>query len=83
MQNTFNTFSGKSWIEPDWEARPMNSQSFYQQSPVNLFAKSQGHIGFDHGRYISRTFNRRLKMRDTFTKIYPNYHHEPKTSYQI
>ena len=22
-------------------------------------------------------------MRDTFTKIYPNYNHEPKTSYQI
>ena len=81
--NTFNSFGGATFIEPDWEARPMNSQSYYQKAPANVFAQTQGHIGFEHGKYISRTFNRRLKMRDTFTKIYPNYHHEPKTCYQL
>lgn len=26
-------------------------------------------------------FNRKLKMRDTFTKIFPSYTHEPATCY--
>lgn len=32
---------------------------------------------------MSRTFNRKLKMRDTFTKIFPSYDHVPKTTYVI
>ena len=31
--------------------------------------------------FLSRTINRRLRMRDTFTNILPTYNHEPKTCY--
>ena len=30
---------------------------------------------------MTRTFNRKMKMRDTFTKIFPNYNHEKGTCY--
>mmetsp|Transcript_1914 Transcript_1914/g.3320 ORF Transcript_1914/g.3320 Transcript_1914/m.3320 type:complete len:87 (+) Transcript_1914:580-840(+) len=30
---------------------------------------------------MSRTFNRKMKMRDTFTNIFPGYKHEPQTCF--
>ena len=32
--------------------------------------------------HFNRTFNRKLKMRDTFTKIFPSYTHGEPTCYQ-
>ena len=32
---------------------------------------------------MTRTFNRKLKMRDTFTKIFPSYDHCPTTTYKM
>ena len=31
--------------------------------------------------FFGRTFNRKLKMRDTFTKIFPSYEHGKATNY--
>ena len=51
-------------------------RSFYENSPV---AK---HYSQDLNATVSSTaFNRRLKMRDTFTKIFPSYTHGTGTVY--
>ena len=34
---------------------------------------------FNPDKFMSRTFNRRMKARDTFTNILPLYNHEPKS----
>ena len=31
--------------------------------------------------FFGRTFNRKMKMRDTFTKIFPSYEHGMPTNY--
>ena len=30
---------------------------------------------------MTRTFNRKMKMRDTFTRILPGYNHQPQTCF--
>ena len=58
----------------------MNDREYYAKSPVAKFAISRGDISAD--KFLSRTFNRRLRMADTFTKVLPTYEHVPKTCYQ-
>ena len=36
---------------------------------------------FSPERHQSRLFNRKLKMKDSFTNVFPAYGHEKKTSY--
>jgi hypothetical protein len=75
--------NGATLLPAQWEREPLNSSKQYAQSPICQFLRTQGHFSPAPDRYVSRSFNRRLKMRDTFTKINPAYHHEPKSCYQI
>ena len=36
---------------------------------------------FSPERYMTRTFNRKMKMKDSFTQIFPSYSHVKKTCY--
>ena len=58
----------------------MNDREYYLASPVAKFVRSRG--DFSEDRHMSRTFNRRLRMKDTFTQIIPMYTHVPRTCYQ-
>ena len=57
----------------------MNDQHYYQKSPAAQYSTRNGSLSPE--RYKSRTFNRRLKMRDTFTQIFPSYEHQPLTCF--
>ena len=57
----------------------MNDREFYVKSPAAKFAVQRGDISPE--KFLSRTFNRRLRMADTFTKILPTYNHFPNTCY--
>ena len=74
-----NAFWTRGSIPNDWEYAPMNDRQFYKDSPVAKFVKSRG--DFSEDKHLSRTFNRRLRMRDTFTSIIPMYTHVPRTCY--
>ena len=60
----------------------MNNREFYLNSPVNRFYESRGEFHRTGEKFYTRTFNRRLKMKDTFTNIIPLYTHESRTCYQ-
>ena len=66
-------------IANDWQAHTMNDQRYYNNSPIAKHSRVNGSFGNDTA--MSRTFNRKLKMRDTFTKIFPSYDHVEKTTY--
>jgi len=53
----------------------------YDDSPVaKHFVHDPGFLMTLNGTIKPRIgFNRKLKMRDTFTKLFPAYNHEPKT----
>ena len=58
----------------------MNDREHYRKSPVARFMLSNGNL--DGTQFMSRTFNRRMKMRDTFTQVLPTYNHENRTCMQ-
>ena len=59
---------------------PVDNQN-YALSPCAKRARQDGSL--DPGQTImNRTINRKLKMRDTFTKIFPSYTHGDPTCYQ-
>lgn len=61
-----------------FEGRLPNDDKNYEASPAARRANVDGSL--DHNAAFNRTFNRKLKMRDTFTKIFPGYNHaEPTT----
>ena len=74
---------GGSLVNPDWEQSPMNTSKYYLKSPVYIHTKQSGFLDKTQDKFLSRTFNRRLKMADTFTKIVPSYEHVPRTCYNI
>lgn len=51
----------------------MNDRGHYLKSPSLKHSIQRG--DFDQTKYKSRTFNRRLRMGDTFTKMVPTYNH--------
>ena len=55
----------------------------YDNSPVaKHYYADPGFLMTFNGTIPDRVgFNRKLKMRDTFTKIFPSYNHEPITCY--
>ena len=55
----------------------------YDDSPVvKHYVHDPGFLMTFNGTIKPRIgFNRKLKMRDTFTKLFPTYNHEPKTVY--
>ena len=57
-----------------------NSNFNYAKSPAAKRAHEDGSL--DPNAQFNRTFNRKLKMRDTFTNIFPLYEHGAPTCYQ-
>ena len=80
MGNTNSSNLFRSTITQNWEAQLMNDREYYATSPVAKFTQARGDL--DSTQYLSRTFNRRLKMRDTFTNVIPLYNHEANTCYK-
>ncbi len=57
-----------------------NDGQNYMLSPAARHALADGSLDPLYRTTFNRTWNRRLKMRDTFTKIFPMYNHcEPTT----
>ena len=52
----------------------------YELSPAAKRATQDGSLD-PNQTFFNRTFNRKLKMRDTFTKIFPGYSHGEPTCY--
>ena len=61
-------------LQPDWESQLPNNRIHYMESPVAKFQKTNG--SFFPENYHSRTLNRKMKMKDTFTGIFPSYNHK-------
>jgi len=68
-------------VDPvNFETRLPNEDDNYSLSPAAKRALQDGSLD-PHQTFFNRTFNRKLKMRDTFTKIFPSYTHgEPTVS---
>ena len=64
----------------NFEVRPLNQDGNYNQSPAAKRAREDGSLD-PMQTHFNRTFNRKLKMRDTFTKIFPSYSHAEPTCY--
>ena len=73
------TSQTNSIIPMDWESYPMNDRNHYLKSPQLRHSISRG--DFDENSHKSRTFNRRLRMQDTFTKLVPTYNHFKESCY--
>ena len=59
-----------------------NENPNYSLSPAARHAMKDGSLEPLFRSTFSNTYNRKLKMRDTFTKIFPSYiHAEPTVSY--
>lgn len=63
-----------------YEMNLPNQDRNYQKSPAAKRAIEDGSL--DRNKEFNRTFNRKLKMRDTFTNIFPTYNHGEPTCYQ-
>ena len=57
-----------------------NEDGNYAKSPAAKRAIEDGSL--DPNARFNRTFNRKLKMRDTFTQVFPLYNHGVPTCYQ-
>ena len=51
-----------------WEQRPLNDSENYNRSPVVKHTMQAG--SFHPDSYQTRSFNRKMKMRDTFTTLF-------------
>jgi len=76
-ESGYQSLFGKTKIKEDWEAHPFNDRDCYLRAPVVKHSYGRGDFAAD--RFMTRTFNRRMKARDTFTNILPLYVHEPKS----
>lgn len=63
-----------------FECRLPNQNTNYALSPAAIRARQDGSLD-PMQTHFNRTFNRKLKMRDTFTKIFPAYTHGNPTTY--
>jgi len=63
-----------------YETRLPNEDHNYGLSPAAKRARQDGSLD-PNQTFFNRTINRKLKMRDTFTKIFPSYTHGEKTCY--
>ena len=57
-----------------FETRLPNEDRNYSNSPAARHAMADGSLD-PNQTFFGRTFNRKLKMRDTFTKLFPAYEH--------
>lgn len=58
----------------NFEKRSLNTLVNYNASPAVKRARQDGSLD-PVQTHFNKTFNRKLKMRDTFTKILPSYSH--------
>ena len=65
----------------NYETRLPNQDRNYGLSPAAKRARQDGSLDPSQ-TFFNRTINRKLKMRDTFTKIFPSYNHGAPTCYQ-
>jgi len=65
----------------NFESRLPNENENYALSPAARRARQDGSLD-PNQTHFNRTFNRKLKMRDTFTKVFPSYTHGEGTCYQ-
>lgn len=65
----------------NFETRLPNEDKNYGLSPAAKRARQDGSLDPSQ-TFFNRTINRKLKMRDTFTKIFPSYTHGESTCYQ-
>ena len=77
---TFDQSAKTTHLEANWERSLLNKQKHYENSPIAIHSSRNGDLSPD--RYAARTFNRKMKMRDTFTRILPNYSHLKNSCYQ-
>ena len=63
-----------------FECRLRNQDGNYGLSAAAKRARQDGSLDPSQ-TFFNRTFNRKLKMRDTFTKILPTYTHGAATTY--
>ena len=64
----------------NFETRLPTDDKNYVLSPAAKRARQDGSLDPTQ-TYLNRTINRKLKMRDTFTKIFPSYTHGVPTCY--
>jgi len=64
----------------DYPAYLPNENFNYSNSPAARHAMKDGSLD-PNQTFFGRSFNRKLKMRDTFTKIFPSYNHGQDTTY--
>ena len=64
----------------NFETRLPNETRNYNLSPVARRAREDGSLD-PTSTFMNRTVNRKLKMRDTFSKIFPAYTHGQPTTY--
>ena len=67
--------------EAYYEAKLLNEDKNYSLSPAAKHAFRDGSLD-PRQTFMGRTFNRKLRMRDTFTKIFPTYGHGEPTCAQ-
>ena len=61
-----------------YEAKLLNEDVNYSLSPAAKHAMKDGSLD-PRQTFLGKTFNRKLRMRDTFTKIFPTYGHGQPT----
>jgi hypothetical protein len=66
-------------IPDNWEASPLNDRAYYNKSPAVRHSEKRG--DFSPDKFMTRTFNRKLRMKDSFTRILPAYNHQPSSCY--
>ena len=74
--------SPRSLISKSWQATLPNESKNFCHSPVAKRALQDGSLDPMLASTFSRTFNRKIKIHDTFTSIFPAYTHEQPTCYQ-
>ena len=61
-----------------YENRALNEGKNYSLSPAAKHAMKDGSL--DQNHYLNKTFNRKMRMRDTFTVLFPGYEHGQYTN---
>ena len=78
------THSSKIWNQNKItvENFVLNDGFNYMMSPAARHANIDGSLELLHNHTFNKTYNRKLKMRDTFTKIFPSYNHSEPTVFK-
>ena len=67
-------------IPKDFHKKALYNSPHYDDSPVAKHQERTGVTSMD--AYAGRINNRKLKMKDSFTRVLPAYRHEKKSAYE-